>query len=84
MRHFIETRPAGHVSARVRQGQPAPIQGDIDRVHDGRVERLGVIAVRFIHPSLAGGKETELSITFLSKLLNKLFGTPLYLQDFGI
>lgn len=69
MHHLAESLPAGHVCAWVCQGQPAPIQDGVDRVHDGGVESFRVVVACFIHPSLAGGKYGVIS--FPSVCLNE-------------
>lgn len=52
MGRLVEPCPPGDVGAWVTQAQPASLQGDIDRVRNGGVESLGVIAVGLIHPAL--------------------------------
>lgn len=50
--HLVETRPPRDVALRVSEAQPAAVHGHMDRVHEGGVEALRIIAVRLIHPTL--------------------------------
>ncbi len=54
---LVERRPPWDVGTWVRQVQPAALQGDVDRVCDGGVESLRVVAVRLIHPALQENEE---------------------------
>lgn len=56
---LIKRRPPGDVGTWVRQVQPAALQCDVDRVGEGGVESLRVIAVRLIHPALEDNYETQ-------------------------
>lgn len=68
MGHLIEPCPPGDVGTWVSQAQPAALQGDIDRVCDGGVESLRVIAVCLIHPALEENYEGVKSNRKNSKL----------------
>lgn len=52
MGRLVKAGPPWDVGPWVSQAQAAALQSDMDRVHKGGVEGLGIIAVRLIHPAL--------------------------------
>lgn len=52
MGRLVEPCPPGDIGTWVCQAQLAAFQGDMDRLCDGGVESLRVVAVCLIHPAL--------------------------------